>query len=472
MHLPIEITGFELCIPGRSLIHDFNTIIYPGSRIGIIGDNGSGKSSLIRAIYQAQFTVNPALNLAGDITIGYVPQLIFHDSLSGGERFNNALSQALANFPELLLLDEPTNHLDSKNRHALFRLLRHNPSTMLVVSHDPELLNNYVDCLWHVHNGKVTIFNGGYDDYCRQLKQQRDKLCRRIDELKAEQKQQHQLLMKEQQRAKNSRMQGEKHISERKWPTVTSATKARRAENTSGKNAAKIRHLREEIRQQLDGLWQPEELNYSFALDCVSLDKAVLSIVNGSCGYFNGGFSLNNLNLSLSGGAHLALSGDNGSGKTTLLRAIMRDPQLWTDGEWLLPIAADIAYLDQHYTNIEDNATIMEMVNQANPELSPAELREFLNRFLFRKNEEVTKTGAMLSGGEKVRLSLALIGLCRPKLLIIDEISNNIDLTTRNHIIQVLRDYPGAMIIISHDRDFLEQLKITDYLFVTPMKIG
>lgn len=373
------------------------------------------------------------------------------------------LSQALANCPELLLLDEPTNHLDSSNRRALFKLLRHNPATMLIVSHDPELLNNYVDYLWHVADGKVTVFNGRYSDYCQQLEQQRGKLYQQIDELKTQQKQQHQSLMREQQRAKNSRLQGEKHISERKWPTITSGTKARRAETTAGKNSAKIRNSRQDIQQQLQNLWQPEDLNYSFDLAGFSSNNAVVTIVDGNCGYLGSDFSVDNINLSLSGNCRLALCGDNGSGKTTLLRAIIRDPRLWTTGEWLLPALGEISHLDQHYGNIDNNATVLDMVSRANPDLGSAELRVFLNRFLFRKNEEVNKTGAMLSGGEKVRLSLALIGLQRPKLLIIDEISNNIDLTTRNHIIQVLRGYPGAMLIISHDREFLEQLAINDY---------
>ncbi len=463
MHLPIEITNFELSVTGRVLIADFSVTIYPGSKIGIIGDNGSGKSSLLSALYQAQFTVNPAINLADGITLGYVPQLIAHESFSGGERFNNALSQALANFPELLLLDEPTNHLDGDNRRALFKLLRHNPATMLIVSHDPELLNNYVDCLWHVHDGKVTVFNGNYSDYCCQLERQRDKLYRQIDTLKTQQKQQHQSLMKEQQRAKNSRLQGEKHISERKWPTITSGAKARRAETTAGKNSAKIKSVRQDIQQQLDNLWQPEELSYSFGLVGFSSTNAVVTIVDGRCGYLAGDFSLTNINLNLSGNSRVALCGDNGSGKTSLLRAIIRDPQLWIAGEWLLPPLGEVSYLDQHYSSIEYNATVLEMASRANPDLTSAELRAFLNRFLFRKNEEVSKTGAILSGGEKARLSLALIALRRPKLLIIDEISNNIDLTTRNHIISVLRDYPGAMLIISHDREFLEQLAINDY---------
>lgn len=463
MHLPIEIKHFELTIAGRTLINDFSTIIYPGAKIGIIGDNGSGKSSLIKAIFQAQTTNNPTIIFNPETVVAQVPQLLIHDTLSGGERFNAALSAALANYPDILLLDEPTNHLDASNRQSLFKLLRHNPATMLIVSHDRQLLDNYVDCLWHVHDGEVSVFNGNYSDYLCELAQRRDKLYRQIDELKAEQKQQHQALMKEQLRAKNSRQQGEKHIEQRKWPTITSGTKARRAQSTAGKNSSKIRQSRQEIVAKLDNLWQPEELSYSFSLDGFSSDKAVVTINGGSCGYHADGFSVADINLNLTGKSHLALCGDNGSGKTTLIKAILGEPSLWRHGEWQLPAPSDIAYLDQHYAVISDDATVVEMVSRANPQLSHSELRNFLNQFLFRKNGEVAKTGAVLSGGEKVRLSLALIALRMPKLLIVDEVSNNIDLTTREHIIQILQNYPGALIIISHDRDFINQLNIDEF---------
>ncbi|MCE3269327.1 MAG: ATPase component of transporter with duplicated ATPase domain, partial [Burkholderiales bacterium] len=119
------------------------------------------------------------------------------------------------------------------------------------------------------------------------------------------------------------------------------------------------------------------------------------------------------------------------------------------------------AYLDQHYNNLPKMQTIAQYISGLMPSWNHAELRTFLNKFLFRKNEEVNNYISFLSGGELVRLSLAVIALKAPKLLILDEITNNIDLTTREHIIQVLNSYPGAMIVISHDTNFLQEIKIT-----------
>ena len=106
--------------------------------------------------------------------------------------------------------------------------------------------------------------------------------------------------------------------------------------------------------------------------------------------------------------------------------------------------------------------TIAELV----PNWSKAEVRNHLNDFLFRKNEEVNNFVSKLSGGEKARLSLAQIAACLPKLLILDEITNNLDLETKEHIVQVLKTYPGAMIVVSHDIDFLEKIEIKDFLTV------
>ncbi len=170
---------------------------------------------------------------------------------------------------------------------------------------------------------------------------------------------------------------------------------------------------------------------------------------------------LKQINLNIFGNERVAILGGNGSGKSTLIKAIMGNENIWREGEWLVPKPADIAILDQHYTNLPRENTVIGYVADIMPSWSHQECRTFLNKFLFRKNEEVNNQIKFLSGGELVRLSLATIALKEPKLLILDEITNNIDLTTREHIIQVLNSYPGAMVVISHDSIFLEQIKIT-----------
>lgn len=146
-----------------------------------------------------------------------------------------------------------------------------------------------------------------------------------------------------------------------------------------------------------------------------------------------------------------------------MIKAILGDATVTKSGVWHAPKPSDIGYLDQHYRTLNQGKTVLETIQELVPSWSHAEVRSHLNDFLFRKNEEVQASFATLSGGEKARLSLAQIAAKPPQLLILDEITNNLDLETRNHVMQVLKDFPGAMIIISHDEDFLEEIHVNSY---------
>lgn len=140
----------------------------------------------------------------------------------------------------------------------------------------------------------------------------------------------------------------------------------------------------------------------------------------------------------------------------------MNDPDIKKEGSWITPLLKDIGYLDQHYQPLEEKRSVLETIQHYRPDWNHAQIRHHLNDFLFRKNEQVYSQTTQLSGGEKARLSLALIAAKPPKLLILDEITNNLDLTTRNHVITLLKNYPGPFIIISHDQDFLQKIGITE----------
>ena len=166
--------------------------------------------------------------------------------------------------------------------------------------------------------------------------------------------------------------------------------------------------------------------------------------------------------LNLNSQTRLAICGQNGSGKSTLVKALKSEPTVHKEGIWLTPPAQEIGYLDQHYQDLKLGTSVIEIIQEVQPLWTHQQIRCHLNDFLFRKNEQVYSLTDVLSGGEKARLSLAKIAAKPPKLLILDELSNNLDLKTRNHVIQVLKKYPGALVVISHDEDFLEQLKLND----------
>jgi len=462
IHKPIQFKNASLTFSHKACFEDFNAQIRSGDRIAIIGKNGSGKSSLLKILQGAFEATSGEIKIPDDARIGYAPQIIEDfTSLSGGQRFNKALTHALRCDPNILLLDEPTNHLDLSNRKSLMRMLCSYSGTLLIVSHDVELLRNCVNIIWHIDNGRIHIFSGSYDDYIREIHSKRSSIEKELAKLGRQKKEMHQSLMKEQMRAASSRAQGEKNIDRRKWPGVVSEAKARRAEETSGHKKANLDHKKQELNEKLSELHLPEIIKPKFYLSATKVGiRTLVSISEGCVGYGDKTI-LRDINLSITTNERIAIMGDNGSGKSTLIKAILDDPTITKSGSWHVPEPQYIGYLDQHYGTIVPNKSVLENIQEIVPTWIHTEVRRHLNDFLFRKNEEVNALGSTLSGGEKARLSLAQIAAKTPRLLILDEITNNLDLETREHIIQVLQEYPGAMIIISHDTDFLKAIRVT-----------
>ena len=468
-HKPIQIKNLELSFPHKTCFADFTYQIPYGSRIAIIGRNGGGKSSLLRAIARDIEHCSGEINVSDDMVCGYVPQVISdRNELSGGQRFNAALTDALSKNPNVLLLDEPTNHLDQRNRKSLIRMLQNYPGTLIIVSHDRELLRTCVDTIWHIDNCKVTVFSGEYDRYIRQRNLERVSIEKEISHLSKERRDMHDKLMKEQQRAANSKTKGEKKVQNRKWTKMTGDLKAMRAEKSQGKKLQDIDVRKSELADALQNMRMSEIIVPKFSIEgCSMLGKTLVQIANGSIGYKS--YSLqSNINLSVKGGDRVAIMGDNGSGKTTLIKAILGDASVYKMGDWYVVNRENIGYLDQHYHTLDMNKSVFQSISDIVPHWSHNDVRRHLNDFLFRKNEEVNTLVNQLSGGEKARLSLAQIAARTPQLLILDEITNNLDIETNDHISQVLKEYPGAMLIISHDPLFLREIGITNEIQLNP----
>lgn len=468
MHKPIFIKGLGLSFSNKLCFQNFSTKIHFGSRIAIIGRNGSGKSSLLNILRGELSTSDGEMVIPDDLCIGYVEQTI-HDfnELSGGQRLNKRLSEALAQLPDLLLLDEPTNHLDQDNRKSLMRMLMHYQGTLIIVSHDTELLRNCIDTLWHIDNNKIYEFSGSYDDYIREITQKRSSIEKELASLKLVRQATHDALMKEQKRAAKSKAKGKKSIDQRKWPTVVSKTKALRAEQTSGKKKLAIDKKKQYLTEQLSDLRLPEIILPKFSLTAENIGSDnLLSISGADIGYSEDKIILKNVSLSLTGKERIAICGKNASGKSTLLKAILNQEQVFKTGVWYLPDHKDIGYLDQHYSNLNPELSVIEHILELRPDWHEVDVRRHLNDFLFRKNEEVMQLATDLSGGEKARLCLAQIAANTPKLLLLDEVTNNLDLETKEHMVNVLREYPGGLIVISHDTKFLKEIGINNFYSV------
>ncbi|MBX9831378.1 ATP-binding cassette domain-containing protein, partial [Candidatus Babeliales bacterium] len=230
-------------------------------------------------------------------------------------------------------------------------------------------------------------------------------------------------------------------------------------ERTTNKKQSAINQTRQKIEAELQDLRLPEVIKPKFNLPATSAhQQTMVSIREGSCGYQQP--VLENIMLQIMSTERIALVGNNASGKSTLVKAIMHNTSVTRNGSWQLPATKDIGYLDQHNKNLTDNTSVFDIIKEIAPTWTSYEIRKHLNDFLFRKNEEVEKLVNKLSGGEKTRLSLTQIAAQSPKLLILDEVTNCLDLETRQHVIDVLKAYPGALIVISHDADFLKEIGI------------
>jgi ATPase subunit of ABC transporter with duplicated ATPase domains len=330
---------------------------------------------------------------------------------------------------------------------------------LLIATHDRELLRCCSDILWHIDDGKIIIFRGNYDDYIGEMRTKRQSIVRQLELLEREKKALHQNLMREQERVAKSKSSGKKKMADKRWMKMVGDLKAMKAEKSQGDKLKTIDEKKQKLSEQLSGIRLPEIIVPKFHLSYQDVgDKTLVSVVDGSIGYGDK-IIVENINLSINSRERVAIVGDNGCGKTTLIRGILGDVNITKSGDWHAPNPCDIGYLDQHYGNLDPEKSAVEIISDANPTLAHGEIRRHLNDFLFRKNEEANTPSKNLSGGERARLSLAKIAANPPKLLILDEITNNVDLETRDHLAEILREYPAAMIIISHDEDFLNEIK-------------
>jgi len=459
-HNPITIQNLTLAINDKICFQNFSTHMYSGKHILIMGNNGTGKSTLLKIIQNIIPPTHGNVSIPDGTVFGYVPQTIIDfNQLSGGQRFNQALSYALSLQPDILLLDEPTNHLDVKNRRSLLRMLQKWQKTLVVVSHDPEVLNLPFDEIWHIEHENIAIFKGDYAAYLEEHNHKQQAIAHQREQLQKEKRQLKKMVELEHQRAGKSKA-AHKDENDR----VLLGSMKERGSQTAGKNLKKLSKVQEIISHQLTDTFVHKKIEPKFNVKArsISSGKSIVSLIDASCGY-NTNPILSDINIQLAGNDRIAIIGDNGSGKSTFIKALLNNPKITRNGTWHLPEHDSIGYLDQHYSSLNPNLSVQEIIQEAAPDWDDLAVRKHLNDFLFSTQKEVLNNVSHLSGGEKARLSLAQIAAQSPALLLLDEITNNIDLQTREHVIQVLCQYPGAMIIISHDPHFLQDLSVSTY---------
>ena len=345
------------------------------------------------------------------------------DSFSGGWKMRVALAALLFSAPDVLLLDEPSNHLDLEATLWLENFLRGYPGTLLVISHERDLLNNVVDTILHLQGGKLALYPGGYDDFERQRAERAAQLAAAAAA----------------QDAQRARLQD--YVAR----NSARASTAKQAQSRA-KMLAKM--------QPITALIDDPTLSFDFPSP-TELKPPLVTLDLAAVGYTAEEPVLRRLNLRIDPDERLALLGRNGNGKTTLARLLAGQlPPM--DGAMNASTKMQIGYFTQYQVEeLAGDDTPLEHMTRAMEGRPPKDVRAQLGRFGFPGAKATTKVG-QLSGGERARLALALVTRNAPHLLILDEPTNHLDVDAREALVQSLNAYGGAVILISHDRHMVE----------------
>ncbi len=490
----LHINNLVCRVEGRLLINNASFALRPRTRLGLVGRNGTGKSTLIRIIKGELDPISGEARIRKGARLGSVDQeapggpqtimdfvlsadterealleaaktetephkiaeiqtrladinaysaearagAILHglgfsteeqrhpcSSFSGGWRMRASLASMLFAAPDLLLLDEPTNYLDLEGAIWLETHLKKFPGAVLVVSHDRDLLNTAVHQIAHLRAGKITIFEGGYDSFEKQLAERQ-----RLD------------------MALRSRQEEERrHLQAFVDRFRYKASKAKQAQSRV-KRLEKMRPIATIVENPVAPFDLPSPKR--------PMAPPMIRFEDASVGYEPGKPILSNLNLALDPDDRIALLGRNGQGKSTFAKLIAGKLAVM-NGRMKHHKRMQVAYFAQHQLDVLDPAeTPYTHVKARMEEATEAQRRARLARFGLGAEHAETPVGD-LSGGEKARLLLNLIAFEGPHLLILDEPTNHLDMDSRAALADALDAYEGAVLLISHDRFLIER---------------
>ena len=377
------------------------------------------------------------------------------DTFSGGQRTRIALAAIFASRYDLILLDEPTNNLDDNGVVLLEDFISNSPVSFLIVSHDRRFLRNATKQIIElVGNKGINKYNLGYDEYIKARAKDRQAMINRYEQYEKEKKRLRRV-------ARDAKIRANSAGSNRKKSDGDKLNEHFRKERASS-NLASASIGAESRLQQLD---EPErvedEIAIKFTFDEVSSKKCSLVSVRSLSISHDGKKIIGPVTFNVRPSDRILIQGENGSGKSSLLNLIMDNSLSYRSGEVIKNENVKTIYMNQSQTLPLENSSPLDNLRHLSPELELHDAINTLIRFGLDKRTISSTRAADLSGGERAKVLLAAMSTSSPDLIILDEPTNNLDIPTIEALELALNRYRGGVVVVSHDRDFVENIGIT-----------
>ena len=490
MHL--QLNDISKSYDGHAVLEGVSFTLNEHDRLGFIGKNGSGKSTLFKIIAGLEKPEGGGVTLQPThASIGYIPQAPVFDAedtvvrflmdsleeweeyrvdtvldtleipqikesplitLSSGQKTKVFLARLILHEPDILLLDEPTNHLDTEALQWLEEYVQQYRGAVCVISHDRQFLDNTVTSIAELDGGMITLYGGNYSSYREQKEVHAQAHARAYESQRKE-------ITRLERQARKRKATAEKINADRK-PTRDNDAYAPQffADRASKKVSAAANSIEKRL-AHMERVEKPsQDMQLRALFTPVSPSAGTVVSLKEVTHHFDGAPVLSAVDLTIRRGERVALVGPNGAGKSTLLKIICGE--LAADaGEVAIGNNVVIGYLSQEHAELDSERSLIEEL-MLHAGVDKTNAYKLLARFLLPMHT-ATQSVKSLSSGEKAKLLLAKVMAAGANLIILDEPTNHLDISSREALEEILAQYDGTLLVVSHDRFFMKNIGVT-----------